>query len=165
MSSEAMTDATSPATLAICRDCIGQIRHTLDQARSRMARLTVPETGIGRISGEVDVQADEGAAMYSTTRDVCLTVESLLTGLEALQPNQETMLALVNAALQVHFKDSTITADALLDRDSLGKALTQLLAVIRHFVSYLVVNEHPHLQTAIREIARDIDLGRELRLR
>ena len=68
-------------------------------------------------------------------------------------------MVLVHAGLQGHFKDAALTQDALMDREALSKSLCQLLAVIRHFGTYLSMNDHPQLQSSIRELARDVDLG------
>ena len=158
LAAEASTGPEAAHALrAVCRSCLRQMRRSLDQTRARAGPL-LPEVEVGH---QGEFQGEEEAEMYRTTRDVCMTLESLLSDLEALEPSQESMLLQVNATLLKHFKDANLSPEALLDRDALGKALHQLLAVVRQYGSYLMVNEHPQLQSSIREFARDVDLGRE----
>lgn len=157
-----MPDENSLET--VCRDCLRQLQSSLDRTRSRASKLlTLPEAVLWRSPSSEgrDVSSDESLLqdMYSATRDVCLTLESLVSGLEELSPTRESILGLIDGVYRSNFA-AEVSQESLLDKESLGKSLAQTLAVVRQYTRFLSVEEHPDLRSSIREMARDIDLGR-----
>ena len=156
-----MPDDSSLET--VCRDCLRPLQSSLDRTRSRARKLlTLPEAMRRSPSSEGrEVSSDESLLqdMYSATRDVCLTLESLVSGLEELSPTRESILGLIDGVYRSNFA-AEVSQESLLDKESLGKSLAQTLAVVRQYTRFLSVEEHPDLRSSIREMARDIDLGR-----